>query len=623
MAGLFDELKRRNVVRVGAAYVVLGWVVVQIAQLLFEAFGTPDWVIKTLIVLVGIGFPFALLFAWAFELTPDGLKKTREVDLSTSITHNTGRKLDFIIIATLAVALVYFIWERQTYNQPVESTAEPVAVAPEAPALDADEEVTATVRRSIAVLPFVNMSSDEEQEYFADGLTEEILNSLAKAPDLLVAARTSSFGFKGSTQPVPEIATALGVDHVLEGSVRRGGETLRITAQLIRASDGFHLWSETFDRTMEDIIAIQEEIAINIARALETALDPEALEEMMSSGTASVAAYEAWLTGVGLAFAAQESGDPYEHLASKEAWERAVEIDPEFSRALGRLSFFWSIQMSSNQITAGITELTVDEMRVLRDDYLERAIRFERDETTKLLILAGRALNENNLRQALRLYEDYRTKRPNDYERLDGLQFTLRALGMHNEVTALIKEIHANNELSRQHANSFAQDLRQPEEADFMRVVATEAIEKFDHNASLMYQVHRLLLWAGDVDGASRILPIIRNSDLPVENTYLAEMRQVCADQNSATAISLLDKIIAEQPDNLGLHWIALKILGDEDRATATFATVIETEDPDSYNGFLAYAHFDPKPFPEIMEAFAGQGLEDRAVIELPYRCLR
>ena len=272
MAGLFHELKRRNVVRVGVAYVVLGWVVVQITQLLFEAFGTPDWVIKTVIVLIGIGFPFALLFAWAFELTPDGLKKTREV----------------------------FIWERQSYEQSAISPVEPLAdVAEKAPAAIETEEPVEAERRSIAVLPFLNMSSDQDQEWFADGLTEEILNSLAKAPDLLVAARTSSFSFKGSSQPVPEIAAALGVDHVLEGSVRRGGETLRITAQLIRAEDGFHLWSETFDRTMEDIISIQEEIAIQIAEALEIAMDPEALAEMMDSGTSSVPAYEAYLTGRG------------------------------------------------------------------------------------------------------------------------------------------------------------------------------------------------------------------------------------------------------------------------------------------------------------------------------------
>ena len=163
MAGLLQEMKRRNVVRVGVAYIIVGWVVVQIGQLLFESFGTPDWVIKTVIVLIALGFPFALLFAWAFELTPDGLKKTREVDVTSSITPKTGQKLNYVIIASLVIALGYFIWERQSYEMDDQSVAAAVAETSEQPAAD---EVVATeaIRRSIAVLPFVNMSSDTEQE---------------------------------------------------------------------------------------------------------------------------------------------------------------------------------------------------------------------------------------------------------------------------------------------------------------------------------------------------------------------------------------------------------------------------------------------------------------------------
>ena len=622
MAGLFSELKRRNVVRVGVAYIVVGWVTIQIAQLLFEAFGTPDWVIKTVIVLIAIGFPFALLFAWAFEVTPEGLKKTREVDLSKSITHNTGRKLDFIIIAAMGVALVYFIWERQARDDDAASLAEPVAATVEE-APSEEQEVTETVRRSIAVLPFVNMSSDEEQEFFADGLTEEILNSLAKAPDLLVAARISSFGFKGSTQAIPNIAAELGVDHVLEGSVRRGGDTLRITAQLIRASDGFHLWSETFDRTMEDIIAIQEEIAVNIARALETAMDPEALEAMMSSGTSDVLAYEAWLTGQGLQQAASETGDPFDMLPVLESFEKAVEIDPEFSRALARLSLFWTIQMQSNQMMSQITDATLEEMRDYRDDYLDRAIRHEKDETTRLLFQGSKALNQGEYRYALRLYREYRAARPNDYERIGGLSYTLRVLGRQEDATELTREIYSNTELTRDHANRFAQSLRTPQDADLMRAIARESIDKFSQDASVMYQVHRLLLHAGDIDGASRLLPVIRNSNLPEENTSLAEMRQYCADQRSAAAVEMLDKIVSIRPDDYGLHWLALKVLGDEEAATEAFEKTIENESADSFASYLVYAHMDVSRYPALLEIFPGQGLEDRTHYDLPYRCLR
>ena len=272
------ELKRRNVVRVGIAYVVIAWLLAQVAEFAFENFGAPEWVLKTFVVVLLLGMPLALFFAWAFEMTPEGLKREVEVDRTASITPHTGRKLDRLIIAGLVVAVAYFAWTSQREPEPAEPPPTETSVAAE---IGPDE-------RSIAVLPFVNMSSDEEQEWFADGLTEELLNSLARMPDLLVAARTSSFGYKGSTDSVQNIAKALGVAHVLEGSVRRGNDRLRITAQLIRASDGFHLWSETYDRSPDDVIAIQEDLAIEIARALETAMDPEALKEMVSAGTASV-----------------------------------------------------------------------------------------------------------------------------------------------------------------------------------------------------------------------------------------------------------------------------------------------------------------------------------------------
>ena len=294
MKQFFDELKRRNVVRVGFAYLVVGWLVFQVGEVLFPTFGAPDWVFKSLILLIALGFPFALLFAWAFELTPEGIKKTEEVDASTSITPNTGKKLNYVTIAALVVALAYFIWERQSGHDVVDPMPEVAAVEHQAVETIAAEK-KGPGARTIAVLPFVNMSSDKEQEWFADGLTEEILNSLARTPDLLVSARTSSFAYKGSSKDITEIADALGVAHVLEGSVRRSSDRIRVTAQLIRAKDGFHLWSENYDRDFADLIDIQENVAFAIASALETAMDPEALARMVSAGTASIPAYEAYL----------------------------------------------------------------------------------------------------------------------------------------------------------------------------------------------------------------------------------------------------------------------------------------------------------------------------------------
>jgi len=256
MGNIFSELKRRNVIRVALAYIVTAWLLLQLTDVVLNNIEAPAWLFQSIMLLLAIGFPIAVLFAWAYEMTPEGLKKEKEIDRSQSITPATGRKLDFIIIGMLVLALGYFLWERQSYVSPPNEVA--------------SVDSGSAIKRSIAVLPFINMSSDQEQEWFADGLTEEILNALARMPDLLVAARTSSFNFKGSTTPIQEIATTLGVAHVLEGSVRRGGDRLRVTAQLIRANDGFHLWSETYDRNPNDVIAIQEDVAIAIANALET-----------------------------------------------------------------------------------------------------------------------------------------------------------------------------------------------------------------------------------------------------------------------------------------------------------------------------------------------------------------
>jgi len=219
---LFNELKRRNVFRVVIAYVVIAWLVAQVLQLVFESFGTPDWAMKTLLVLLATGLPFVVFFSWAFEMTPEGLKREHEVDRSQSITHKTSRKLDFVIIGVMAVALAYFAYDKLVLSAErdaalVEATT--LAVSAQA----ATEEVSTEFDKSIAVLPFVNMSSDPEQEYFSDGLSEELLNLLAKIPELRVAARTSSFSFKGQNLEIAEIAARLNVTHVLEGSVRTSG----------------------------------------------------------------------------------------------------------------------------------------------------------------------------------------------------------------------------------------------------------------------------------------------------------------------------------------------------------------------------------------------------------------
>lgn len=288
------ELKRRNVFRVAAAYAVVAWLLAQVADVALDAFGAPDWVPKTVLLLLLLGFVPALLFAWAFELTPEGVRRERDIDRSVSITRETGRKLDRVIIAVLGIAVGFLLVDKFLLQD---------ATNPE----DAGLPVAGT-GKSVAVLPFVAMSNGNDDAYFADGLTEEILNSLAQLPELLVTARTSAFAFKGQDVPVPEIAQKLGVANVVEGSVRRSGERLRVTAQLIRAADGFHLWSETYERPAADSFGVQDEIAEKVATALDVVLDDERLAKMRSAGLRNPEAFVTYQKAVELFDRAHELG---------------------------------------------------------------------------------------------------------------------------------------------------------------------------------------------------------------------------------------------------------------------------------------------------------------------------
>ncbi len=260
---LFAELKRRNVFRVAIAYAIASWVLIQIIDVISPVFAIPEWVPKLIIILLAVGLVPALVFAWAFEMTPEGIKKESEVDRSGSIVHQTGRKLNYVITGFLVVAVALLLVERQL---------RPVVIAePEAAAVEVTSEEPRN-NNSIAVLPFVNMSSDAEQEFFSDGITEQILNSLASVQELKVAGRTSSFAFKGRNEDLRIIGDALGVENILEGSVRKSGTTVRITAQLVQVEDGFHLWSATYDRELTDVFAIQDEIANEILKQLRSKL---------------------------------------------------------------------------------------------------------------------------------------------------------------------------------------------------------------------------------------------------------------------------------------------------------------------------------------------------------------
>ena len=621
MGKFFDELKRRNVVRVSIAYIVVCWLVFQLGEILFPVFGTPDWVFKTLILLLAIGFPFALLFAWAFELTPDGIKKTRDVKLATSVTASTGRKLDFVIIAALVVALGYFVWERQSPSSSTAPEPETVAGPTANDASDEAVEEEEPRRRSIAVIPFVNMSSDKEQEWFADGLTEEILNALARTPDLLVAARTSSFTFKGSNENIPTIAASLGVDHILEGSVRRAGDRLRVTAQLVRAADGFHLWSENYDRSVDDMIDIQENVAIEIANALETAMDPEALKRMVSSGTNSVPAFEAYLAGLAVGESTFVTGDIYENLNARDAYERAIGLDPEFAQAYWRLAIFWRNQLTATIIPSGITELATAEMLPLYDDAINKAIQYEKDPVSKILYRAQKARMEMKYRQALRLNTDYLEQRPNAQE---GHILQLNLLGnldMRDQVPEAVTEFYERDGYNPFVTGSSLTALLYSGDIELLRTFVKNAVDRFGDNANVMYQAHRALLWLGDIDGASRVLPVILASDLPDDSRYLVLLRQACADNRLADANRLFAKAIEQFAGDPSIMFLSHLIMGNDEEAVESLMEYDLNEDMITLTSFIIYGTFDSRPLPNLTAMLKSQGIERGQPVKPPYQC--
>jgi len=315
----FRELKRRNVFRVSAAYAVVGWLLTEVGDMAFATFEAPAWVMKVFLTFIILGFPLAVFFAWAFELTPEGLKRERDVDRSQSVVRATSRKLDFFIITVLLVTLVYFAFDK-------------FVLVPDRDAAlvqNATESLTMDAEKSIAVLPFVNMSDDAANEYFSDGISEEILNALAKVQDLKVTGRTSSFSFKDRNDDLRTIGKALGVSYILEGSVRKAGVRVRITAQLIKADDGFHLWSDTYERELTDIFAIQDEIAQAILEQLIARLGAGNGEYQFAAARTDISAFDIYLAAKQKIYLRKRV--PLEQAV--DLLDRAILIDPDYSPA--------------------------------------------------------------------------------------------------------------------------------------------------------------------------------------------------------------------------------------------------------------------------------------------------
>lgn len=305
-----SELRRRNVYKVAVAYAIVGWLLVQVATQVFPFFEIPNWAVRLIVLAIVIGFPIALVMAWAFELTPEGLKRTEDVDLGAAAQRSRHRAWIFVVILAGAMSLGLFFLGRYTAGNKAASP----------------NEISS---KSIAVLPFGNLSRDPDNAYFADGIQDEILTRLAKIADLKVISRTSTQRYKSSPENLPEIAKQLGVAHILEGTVQKSGDNVRVAVQLIRAATDSHLWAETYDRKLTDIFAVESEIAKTIAESLRVKLSGTEQSAIGARPTENSEAHDLYLRG--RYFVEKRTGDDFKRAI--DYFNQAIAKDPNYALA--------------------------------------------------------------------------------------------------------------------------------------------------------------------------------------------------------------------------------------------------------------------------------------------------
>jgi len=408
---IVKEIQRRNVFRVTIGYVVSTWLLIQVADVVLENIGSPDWVMQTIMLVLALGFPIVVFFSWAYEVTPEGIKRESEIDRSDSITHVTGRKLDRAITVVLVLAVGYFAYNNYLLSNALDGeVAETVAQAAAdqtAAGMPIPESAAPEPGKSVAVLPFVNMSGDESSAYFSDGLADTVLHMLAQVTDLRVAARTSSFQFRDQALGIAEIGRQLNVSSILEGSVQKSGDKIRVTAQLIDVSNGFHLWSGNFDRDLNDVFAIQDEIAAEVVAALKLSLLGESTATLASDRTDNLDAYTEYLLGVDRmsSIGVVNLNTAIEHM------QQAIRIDPQYARAHSTLG-------RAYLDLAGFGGMNTEQAIAAARQAAERALDLDSTSSEALVVLGRAATQVGDLEQAGKLLGKAVEMSPNDVRAL-------------------------------------------------------------------------------------------------------------------------------------------------------------------------------------------------------------
>ena len=563
-AGFIEELKRRNVIRTAIAYLVGAWVVIQAADILLPIFNAPDWVLRVIVMLLGLGLVITVIVSWAYEATDEGLRRDGEAVVSPE----RKRRMNVVIalMAIIGIGLSYWIYEGEITTATDDMRAVP-----------ADEP-------SIAVLPFVNMSGIEENEYFSDGLTETLLHMLAQVDGLKVAARTSAFAFKGRNEDVREIGRQLAVNHVLEGSVQRAGNRVRVTAQLIDASDGSHLWSENFDRDLDDIFAIQDEIATAVASRLKTELLAE--DAISNVSTSSTEAYDLYLRAL-----EQQAIFSYESLPKAETLLKAALVsDPDFHDARRELARNYSLQVTTGlmpakeEVAARIRELLEAVVAGNQDDYLAagmlwnfRAQRMSRNTEMDAIKEAASEVD--------RLVE----QSPNEpLLRLEHSSVLVRANRI-DDAIATLREGLAVDPLSAELNYRLGSLLRQMGRLDEARPLLERAVELNPDDPNIVSSFARLAISNDDMVGAIRNYLRAMKAD-PSDPELPAQTATMLFELDMLEAGNVfLAKAEAINPENAlvrALQGRRAELAGDYARAYELSSQFLADRPPDRHNAW-------------------------------------
>jgi len=578
----FAELKRRNVIRAAVLYIGAIWALAQGIAQLGSSVGAPEWATRWFLVAAAIGFPFWLAFAWFFEFTPEGIKREAEVEPHESIAHHTGRKLDFAIIGVLAVAVVLLVTDRFVLHQGVN-----------------EEAVVA--EHSIAVLPFVDMSSGKDQEYFSDGISEELLNLLAKIPQLHVAARTSSFSFKGKNAPVPEIARTLLVAHVLEGSVRKSGDQVRITAQLIRAVDGYHVWSETWDRKLDDIFKIQDEIAADVVKQLKVTLLGAAPKARATDPNAYALELQArQLARQGTSRSIDEA------IAAR---RQALAIDPGYVDAWSGIA---SLYMS--QANKGLKP--IDESYALARAAVQRALEIDANDVGALLALGRIASDyDNDPATAARHIEQALALEPGNIAAISVASGLEQNLGRLEQAAMLDQYAVAHDPLNPKAHGSLAYDYARLGRLDEAISSYRVALRLSPGRVGTAYNVGELLLRKGET--AAALAEFQQESE---ENWRLmGSTMALHALGRKAESDASMGELIAkyETDSSYNIAYVAA-FRGERDRAFEWMKKAVDYHDTGlveiGTDPMFASLHDDPRWLPFLHEI--GKAPEQLAAIE-------